>query len=111
MTAAAHGETLPAVPDAKALSEFLTRQKEADPERFPDLSLTVVKLMGSGEYLPLEPGQEPYGHFALAVMDYTHATAPSRSYVSLNNQRLVQSVRDREKAPIRLKNSSTGPPG
>jgi exoribonuclease-2 len=99
MTAAAHGETLPAVPDAKALSEFHTRQKEADPERFPDLTLTVVQLMGPGEYVTLEPGKEPYGHFAPAVMDSTHATAPNRRYVDLINQRLVKSVLDREKSP------------
>ncbi|MDD1717628.1 MAG: RNB domain-containing ribonuclease, partial [Methanoregulaceae archaeon] len=94
-TASSYGEHLPSGPDAKALARFLDRQKEADPERFPDLSLTIVKLLGNGEYLPLEPGSEPFGHFSLAVTDYTHATAPNRRYVDLVNQRLLKSVLDR----------------
>ncbi|HVN65144.1 MAG TPA: RNB domain-containing ribonuclease [Methanomicrobiales archaeon] len=91
-TAALYHEHLPAEPDAKALSEFLVRRKKADPERFPDLSLTVVKLLGRGEYLPLVPGQAPYGHFGLAVTHYTHSTAPNRRFVDLIIQRLVKSV-------------------
>jgi VacB/RNase II family 3'-5' exoribonuclease len=96
-TAAAYGETLPAEPDSKALSEFLIRRKEADPTRFQDLSLTIVKLLGAGEYLPLYPGESPYGHFGLAVSDYTHGTAPNRRYVDLIIQRLIKAVLRREK--------------
>jgi VacB/RNase II family 3'-5' exoribonuclease len=99
MTAATRHETLPEEPDAKALSRFLDRQKEADPERFPDLSLTIVKLLGPGEYMMLEPGAEPTGHFSLAVTDYTHATAPNRRYVDLINQRLVKSILDKVASP------------
>ncbi|HUT38525.1 MAG TPA: RNB domain-containing ribonuclease [Methanoregula sp.] len=102
ITAATYGETLPAEPDSKALSAFLNRQKEADPERFPDLSLTVVKLIGPGEYMTLEPGEPPYGHFGLAVTDYTHGTAPNRRYVDLIIQRLVKSVLDRVPSPYTL---------
>ncbi len=98
-TAAARGERLPSGPDAKALARFLDRQKAADPQRFPDLSLTIVKLLGNGEYVPLEPGAEPYGHFSLAVTDYTHATAPNRRYVDLVNQRLLKSVLDQVQSP------------
>ncbi|MDD1718612.1 MAG: RNB domain-containing ribonuclease [Methanoregulaceae archaeon] len=92
VTASQYGEKLPAAPDAKALSLFLARRKVADPERFPDLSLTIVKLLGPGEYLTLEPGGEPTGHFSLAVSDYTHATAPNRRFVDIINQRLLKSV-------------------
>jgi exoribonuclease-2 len=99
MTAAIRHETLPKEPDAKALARFLDRQKEADPERFPDLSLTIVKLLGPGEYMMLEPGTEPTGHFSLAVTDYTHATAPNRRYVDLINQRLLKSILDRVTSP------------
>ncbi len=99
LTAALYGENLPDEPDAKALTEFLSRQKEADPERFPDLSLTVVKLMGAGEYVPLDPDEPPLGHFALAVTDYTHGTAPNRRYVDLIIQRLVKTVLDKVESP------------
>jgi VacB/RNase II family 3'-5' exoribonuclease len=99
ITAATYGETLPAEPDSKALSAFLNRQKEADPESFPDLSLTIVKLIGPGEYMTLEPGEPPYGHFGLAVTDYTHGTAPNRRYVDLIIQRLIKSVLDKVHTP------------
>jgi len=99
MTAAAYREKLPREPDSKALSLFLLKRKEADPERFPDLSLTIVKLLGPGEYMTLEPGEPPTGHFGLAVTDYTHGTAPNRRYVDLVNQRLVKSVLDGKECP------------
>ncbi|MBN1195585.1 MAG: RNB domain-containing ribonuclease [Methanomicrobiaceae archaeon] len=101
-TAAFYGEKLPEEPDSKALSQFLTRQRTADPERFPDLSLTVVKLMGRGEYMTLEPGEPPFGHFGLAVSDYTHGTAPNRRYVDLVIQRLIKSVIDGKESPYTL---------
>lgn len=98
-TAREEGEKLPREPDGKALSKFLIRQKERDPERFPDLSLTIVKLMGAGEYVAYKPGKNPLGHFALAVSGYTHGTAPNRRYVDLIIQRLVKSVLDDRKCP------------
>ena len=97
--AALYGEALPADPDSKALSKFLNRRKEADMEHFPDLSLTIVKLIGPGEYMTLEPGEPPYGHFGLAVTDYTHGTAPNRRYVDLIIQRLLKSVIDKVPSP------------
>lgn len=99
LVAAALGEDLPDQPDVKALARFLDRQREKDPERFPDLSLTIVKLMGPGEYAMLQPGSNPIGHFALAVTDYTHGTAPNRRYADLVIQRLIKSVIDREEVP------------
>ncbi|HTY15442.1 MAG TPA: RNB domain-containing ribonuclease [Methanoregulaceae archaeon] len=102
-TAAGYHEMLPTQPDSKALSLFLGKQKENDPVHFPDLSLTIVKLLGPGEYVTLAPGDSPAGHFALAVTDYTHATAPNRRYVDIINQRLLKSVLDGAQPPYTTK--------
>jgi len=98
-TAAKYGWKLPKKPDAKELSLFLDSERERDPETFPDLSLTIVKLMGPGEYIARDPHRKPVGHFALAVTDYTHSTAPNRRYTDLIIQRLVKSVLDKQHCP------------
>jgi exoribonuclease-2 len=86
------GTSLPPQPDAKALSEFLSLRQSADAASFPDLSLSVVKLLGAGEYVLKLPGQPVAGHFGLAVADYTHATAPNRRYPDLLTQRLLKAA-------------------
>ena len=90
--ASEYGETLPPEPDPKALSGFLVRRRKADPLRFPDLSLVVVKLMGKGEYVVEYPGSGAIGHFGLAVLDYTHSTAPNRRYPDIVTQRLLKAA-------------------
>jgi VacB/RNase II family 3'-5' exoribonuclease len=97
---AAHlGEPLPAGPDPRALSAFLGRRRAADPLRFPDLSLTIVKLLGAGEYVVEVPGAQAPGHFGLAVRDYTHATAPNRRFPDLVTQRLLKAALDGTPSP------------
>jgi exoribonuclease-2 len=90
--AAELGEKLPAAPDAVALEGFLTRRRDAAPEKFADLSLSVIKLIGRGEYALDLPGSEAPGHFALAVKDYTHSTAPNRRFPDLITQRLLKAA-------------------
>lgn len=85
-------DTLPQEPDASALSAFLSRRREAEPIRFPDLSLAVVKLLGPGEYVLVRPKDVSPGHFGLAAPTYTHSTAPNRRYADLIAQRLVKAT-------------------
>src|SRR5437899_1007864 len=90
--AATLGERLPAEAHAGALEGFLIKRQRADALRFPDLALSVVKLLGSGEYAIQRPGQTPEGHFGLAVRDYTHSTAPNRRFPDLITQRQLKSA-------------------
>jgi VacB/RNase II family 3'-5' exoribonuclease len=90
--AAKTGDRLPETPDAIALDAFLDKRREVDPARFPDVSLSVIKLLGSGQYVLEVPGQPTEGHFALAVKDYTHSTAPNRRFPDLITQRLLKAA-------------------
>jgi exoribonuclease-2 len=90
--AATHGTTLPPAPDVLALSKFLQARKAADPQQFPELSQTIIKMIGSGEYVVDTPDTTAPGHFGLAVKDYSHSTAPNRRYSDLVTQRLVKAV-------------------
>jgi exoribonuclease-2 len=97
--AATLGETLPTQPDSAALGAFLAKRKEADPTHFPDLSLSIVKLLGPGEYALHVPGATDVGHFGLATHDYTHSTAPNRRFADLVTQRLLKAVLSGRPAP------------
>ena len=94
-----YGVALPPEPDSQALAGFLAKRHKADPLRFPDLSLVIVKLMGSGEYVVEMPGSAPIGHFGLAVRNYTHSTAPNRRFPDLITSRILKAVLAGQPAP------------
>jgi exoribonuclease II len=97
--AAGLSEKLPAVPDARALDAFLLKRRDANPDGFADLSLSVIKLLGRGEYAVQLPKQQGDGHFALAVQDYTHSTAPNRRFPDLVTLRVVKAALTGAPAP------------
>ncbi len=97
--AADHNFKLSPQPDPAALAGFLDARKAADPLRFPDLSLSVIKLLGPGEYVVEFPGETGAGHFGLAVKDYTHATAPNRRFPDLITQRILKAALDDSPMP------------
>jgi VacB/RNase II family 3'-5' exoribonuclease len=97
--AASVGGRLPAQPDALALNTFLASRRSADPATFPELSLSVLKLLGAGEYAVELPNQPAAGHFGLAVDEYTHSTAPNRRFPDLITQRLLKAALNGDPAP------------
>jgi exoribonuclease-2 len=86
------GARLPDSPDARALQKFLVEQARLDPVHFPDVSLSVVKLLGNGSYAVERPGAPGAGHFGLAARDYTHSTAPNRRFPDLITHRLLKAA-------------------
>jgi VacB/RNase II family 3'-5' exoribonuclease len=98
-TAEGFGEHLPEEPDPRALAEFMARRRAADPDSYPELSLSILKMLGPGEYMVEAPGLQQEGHFGLAVHDYTHSTAPNRRYPDLVTQRCLKTAAAGAPAP------------
>ncbi len=93
------GDRLPPTPSGEALATFLAKHRRESPDSFQDLSLSIVKLLGRGEYVLEVPGQQSEGHFGLAVTDYTHSTAPNRRFPDLATQRLLKAAIAGERPP------------
>ncbi|MCG6536276.1 MAG: RNB domain-containing ribonuclease, partial [Syntrophales bacterium LBB04] len=103
-----HGYDLSDTPDPEGLEKFLVQEKAADPLRFPDLSLAIIKLLGPGEYVAELPGDtQTQGHFGLAVRDYTHSTAPNRRYPDLITQRMLKAALNQQPPPYAMSNLET----
>lgn len=90
---------LPEDPSSVALAAFLRSRKDEAPEEYKDLSLTIVKLMGPGEYALVLPKNDADGHFGLATQDYAHSTAPNRRYADLVGQRLLKAASTKTPTP------------
>ena len=97
--AAEAGYWLPKDPSSTALEDFLISAKLTDPATFPDLSLSVIKLLGPGEYAAQLVNDQVSGHFGLAVGDYAHSTAPNRRYPDVITQRLLKAALDHRAVP------------
>ena len=107
-----YGATLPAAPDGVALSRFLSAQhasalQEGHPERFGELSLSVVKLLGRGEYVVVRGPQDAAGHFGLGMHNYAHSTAPNRRFVDLTTQRIAFSALSSAALPYSIEELET----
>lgn len=88
--AAERGFHLPATPSSLPLAHFVEEMRRSRTlDEFSEISLALIKLLGRGEYVAHVPGQPEIGHFGLATMRYTHATAPNRRYPDLITQRLL----------------------
>ena len=95
------GTELPETPNVRALGAFVSRLRKDDPDHFPELSLTIVKLLGPGEYVLQRAADPDAGHFGLAVDDYMHSTAPNRRFPDLVTQRLLKAAAQSTPAPYR----------
>jgi exoribonuclease-2 len=87
--AARYHVELPEQAAPKPLADFLAERRAADPAGFRELSLSIVKLLGPGQYSVEYPDGPQTSHFGLALDDYSHSTAPNRRYADLVLQRLL----------------------
>ena len=97
--AAEHHYELPVNPDSVALNTLLAHIRATDPDHYPDVAVSVIKLMGPGEYMVMTPEDDPTGHFGLAVRDYTHSTAPNRRFPDIVTQRILHAMMDGAEPP------------
>ena len=63
------------------------------------ISMAVIKLLVTGEYIAELPDGNVPGHFGLAVKDYAHSTAPNRRYPDLLTQRLIKAALEGKTVP------------
>ena len=97
--AAELGFNLPKEPNSPDLEVFLAEAKVLDLQGFPDLCLSIIKLLGPGEYAVQIPGELALGHFNLGMKEYVHSTAPNRRYPDLITQRILKAVLSGENFP------------
>lgn len=97
---------LPQQADPAALSTFLREFKQRDPEHYSDVSTSMLKLMGGGDYVVTPPGAPLKGHFGQGVMGgeqgYVHSTAPNRRLPDVIIQRLVKAASSNQPCPYTM---------
>lgn len=97
---------LPQQANPAALSNFLREFKQRDPEHYSDVSTSMLKLMGGGDYVVTPPGAPLKGHFGQGVlggdMGYVHSTAPNRRLPDVIVQRLVKAASNNEPNPYTM---------
>jgi exoribonuclease-2 len=97
--AGGYGFELPEEPHPKPLADFLADRRTKDREGFNELSLSIVKLLGAGEYVVEMPDGPQTSHFGLALDDYSHSTAPNRRFADLVLQRLLLALLRKSSSP------------
>ena len=90
---------LPKCRDLKALEQFLVQQKAADPLRFPDLSLTVIKLLGAGEYVAVPSRRILRVTLGWRSRIMVIQPLPNRRYPDLLTQRLLKAALAKQPVP------------
>lgn len=104
--AAQHGGELPGNPDGVALSEWLDRMKNQDPENYSTLSGQVIRLIGRGEFQAVGKNDPMPGHFCLAVSNYAQCTAEMRRAGDIVNGRMAKAALAGEPCPYTEKELS-----
>ncbi len=95
------GYRLPNKPDAKALADFMAAEKKKNPDDADELSISVIKLIGRGEYQAIGPNDKLPGHFPLGVKNYTQSTASIRRGGDRVPARMANAALAGEKSPYR----------
>ena len=96
------GHQLPEQPDSKALSHFLNKAIKDSPEEADEISLSVIKLIGRGEYRVVKAEEELPGHFPLSVENYTQSTASIRRGGDRVSARILKAAKASNSLPYTL---------
>jgi exoribonuclease-2 len=90
--AAEHGGQLPNQPSIKPLADFLDQMQAQDPKNYGELSQSMIRLIGKGQYMFIPAGQPSPGHFPMASHGYAQVTAGIRRGGDRFNQRQIKSA-------------------
>ena len=92
--AKARGAALPAEPDAGMLANFMEKEKTENPAGIFELSSSIARLLGSGEYAVFTKESKPE-YFCLAPLGHANRATPNQRYMDLVIQRLLKAAATR----------------